>query len=32
MSRFLSAVLGVVIAFLAWKFIDWALIECSVAA
>jgi len=23
MSRFLSAVLGVVIAFLAWKLIDW---------
>ena len=27
MNRLLSAVLGVVIAFLAWKFIDWALIH-----
>ena len=27
MNRFLSAVLGVVIAFLAWKFIDWALLH-----
>src|SRR5258708_33015166 len=27
MNKFFSAVLGVVIAFLAWKFIDWALLH-----
>ena len=27
MNRLLSAVLGVAIAFLAWKFIDWALLD-----
>jgi len=27
MNKLLSAVLGVVIAFLAWKFIDWALLD-----